>query len=560
MKKILRHWLFLPGSLILGVWLVYGLLSGLSLRVDLTSDQRFTLSDKTMDLLGSLEGPLEIRVYLGDNRKEVPLPIAYRQLNDEIDILTDNLVKHAPNGVSVTRVNLEESLKEKEGLERARKFPILHSTERGAERVLSKVYPYASMSYEGQQIVIDLMSVQDTSNDEDVAASLAKLEHRFYQGIAKLLRPSIPRIAIASGHGELSSGDGNTDLNDLGDLLGADAFFALDTLFIHDDKPTVIPEFIDLLIIPQPKSPMFSDIALKSIDDFVMDGGNLMIFLDPCLVRREGPLSEFVAGIDLGIEPLLSSYGLRLNKHLVQNYHCVRENMPTGGSLDGLSLEYTSQPEFKELLWPYFGLFNTNDNHLTGQVEAPILGKYASTLDIKRNVSGKKYTPILSTSENVNYFPSWNSISFTKYARDSFSLESFFGERGVIGYLLEGDIPSHNDRTGNLYGNPRTASSKIMVFADADFIQGELGKMGAHVTNEGLTTYGNRDFLRNCVEYILGEEAMIPQSTSLRKDVYMDTEILSRTRSKWLWINLLTPLLVLLGMGVLVYLIRKRRA
>ena len=99
-----------------------------------------------------------------------------------------------------------------------------------------------------------------------------------------------------------------------------------------------------------------------------------------------------------------------------------------------------------------------------------------------------------------------------------------------------------------------------MVFADADFIQGELGKMGTHVTNEGLTTYGNRDFLRNCVEYILGEEAMIPQSTFLRKDVYMDTEVLSRTRSKWIWINLLTPLLVLLGMGVLVYLVRKRRA
>ena len=44
----------------------------------------------------------------------------------------------------------------------------------------------------------------------------------------------------------MSSGDGNTDLDDLGDLLGADAFFALDTLFIDNDKPTVIPESIDL--------------------------------------------------------------------------------------------------------------------------------------------------------------------------------------------------------------------------------------------------------------------------------------------------------------------------
>ena len=246
------------------------LFSRYPLRVDLTSDHRFTLSDKTSDLLESLDSPLSIRIYLGENRKEVPLPPAYRQLNSEIDILMDNFRKHTPQGLSVIQVNLEESMTEKDALNAARKFPVLHSTERGAERVISQVYPYAAIGYKGQQVVIDLTSSQTISNDEDVAESLANMEHRVYQGIAKLLRSSIPRIAIASGHGELSSGGGKTDLDDLGDLLGADAFFALDTLFIDNDKPTAIPESIDLLIIAQPKSPTFSDIALKSIDDFVM--------------------------------------------------------------------------------------------------------------------------------------------------------------------------------------------------------------------------------------------------------------------------------------------------
>ena len=45
-----------------------------------------------------------------------------------------------------------------------------------------------------------------------------------------------------------------------------------------------------------------------------------------------------------------------------------------------------------------------------------------------------------------------------------------------------------------------------MVFADGDMIQGGLGEMGVHTTSEAQTRYGNRDFLRNCVEYILGEE------------------------------------------------------
>ena len=331
-------------------------------------------------------------------------------------------------------------------------------------------------------------------------------------------------------------------------------------MFIYNDRPTVISETIDLLIIAQPKSPVFSDIALKSIDDFVMNGGNLMMFLDPCFLQTESRFKEFVAGIDIGIEPLLSSYGLRLNKHLVQNFNCVRQELPTGGSLDGLSLEQTRQPELKELLWPFFGLFDVDASHLTGQVDAPILGRYASTFDIKHRRPGIEYTPLLVTSPYVNYFPEWNTISLVEYARDSFALSSFEAEQGVVGYLLEGKIPSHYDMMTKLNGGYRISTSKVMLFADGDMIRGGLGEMGTNSTSEGQVRYGNRDFLRNCVEYILGEEYMIPHEATLRKDVYMDTERLSRTRSKWLWINFLTPLITLLFMGGLVYYIRKQRA
>ena len=77
MKKVLKHWSFLPATLTLLFWVVFMLFSRYPLRVDLTSDHRFTLSDKTSDLLESLDSPLSIRIYLGENRKEVPLPPAY---------------------------------------------------------------------------------------------------------------------------------------------------------------------------------------------------------------------------------------------------------------------------------------------------------------------------------------------------------------------------------------------------------------------------------------------------------------------------------------------------
>ena len=106
MNKVLKHWSFLPTALVLFFWVAFMLLSRYPVRVDLTSDHRFTLSDKTSRLLTSLEAPLEIRIYLGENRKEVPLPPAYRQLNSEVDILMDNFRKHAPQGVSLSLIHI----------------------------------------------------------------------------------------------------------------------------------------------------------------------------------------------------------------------------------------------------------------------------------------------------------------------------------------------------------------------------------------------------------------------------------------------------------------------
>ena len=34
-----------------------------------------------------------------------------------------------------------------------------------------------------------------------------------------------------------------------------------------------------------------------------------MMFLDPCFLQPENRFKEFVVGIELGLEPLLSSYG-----------------------------------------------------------------------------------------------------------------------------------------------------------------------------------------------------------------------------------------------------------
>ena len=87
-------------------------------------------------------------------------------------------------------------------------------------------------------------------------------------------------------------------------------------------------EAVDCLIIASPKEP-FTDYELFQIDQFLMRGNNLALFLDPFReVAPEGRQSPYappkLVPIDTGLEKLLTHYGVKVEQATVMDEVCFK--------------------------------------------------------------------------------------------------------------------------------------------------------------------------------------------------------------------------------------------
>jgi len=101
-------------------------------------------------------------------------------------------------------------------------------------------------------------------------------------------------------------------------------------------KEEAIPDSLNCLVIPGPKEKM-SDYELFQIDQFLMKGNNLAIFLDAFnevnpqnqqglrLMNQQGPM--FIP-VDSGLEKLLAHYGVRISNSIVLDENSFKQQMP----------------------------------------------------------------------------------------------------------------------------------------------------------------------------------------------------------------------------------------
>ena len=102
-----------------------------------------------------------------------------------------------------------------------------------------------------------------------------------------------------------------------------------------DLKAESIPENLRSMIIARPTLP-FSDYELFQIDQFLMKGKNLVLFLDRFMEMRPGNQQGGNIGgqqpvyvpVDTRLEKLLDHYGIRIKKSYVMDENCFRQTLP----------------------------------------------------------------------------------------------------------------------------------------------------------------------------------------------------------------------------------------
>lgn len=563
MVVIKRFWWLLLIVVFIGVSYVTTFING---NIDLTKDKKFTLSPATENLLQNLKEPVEVEVFLTGN-----LSSGFKKLSLSTEAL---LQKYR----SLSNGNLIYSFKKPgEGLSDSAKTFVFDSlmamgikpfnnqlNREEGETTEQVIFPSAIVKYNNKAIAIDLMSGKSGQDEEgSLNYSEALLEFKFDDAIDKLTRTNFPVVAYAVGNGEPL----NPTIKDAINLLRTNYRLAL-----FDLKNGILDaDTVKALLIVKP-SIGFSDNEKIKIDQYVMQGGKVVWFLDKLYAEFDSLLrsrTDFVAfDKNLNLDDLLFRFGVRINNDLLQDLNCAKQPLVVGNS--------GNQPQIQRIPFPYYPLVAApqKKQHAVAKNLDQILTIFPSSLDTVQ-AKGIKKTILLSSDSNSRSLstPAMVSLQSIKSQEDMMQFNKSFVPVGV---LLEGNFtslyanqfsPAMQDSIVQLTGVPfmpkAIKPSQQMVFSDADIITNVITE-----SNETLAMgtqkfenyqFANRDFFLNCMDYLVGNAAIIEtrnKDFSLR---LLNKQLIKDQKTMWQFINIVLPLVLVIGVGLFISWYRKKQ-
>jgi ABC-2 type transport system permease protein len=539
-------------------------------RLDLTQEKRYTLSKTTRSLVKGLNEQLEIDVFLKGE-----FPAGFRKLaNSTREFL--GLLKEANSSklhfrfispqdeVPGTQMLWGDSLQNMGAL------PINLTVQAKAGQSMNIIFPVAIMRYKGKQSMINLFpGASREISQTQINSAESMMEYQFTSTIDKLTAEKTPAIAYATGNGEPT----DARVMDIEQTLSQDYFFKA-----FDITTGPIPQQADVLMIVKPTLKFTDDEKLR-IDQFLMQGGRLLCFIDrlydddDSLARGK---TEIIAyDRDLDLTDMFFRYGVRINTDLVMDLRSDFRPIVAGGTAENPQLEY--------LPWNYFPLLQPPAN--LRQSIGYVTARYVNSVDTIE-VEGVKKTVLLASSPNSRTIgtPALISLNENKTVPQD---EKFRQNAIPVAMMLEGSFTSFfNNRLGKAKLDSMSASGlpfipsikdgKMIVVGDGDMVFNEVDREAGPLpmgwnrytfserqrqTENGkyFIPAANREFLKNCIEYLVSD----PSIGQIRnKEIVLrllDSKKVREQRSMWQFINIGLPLLLVLLFGWIYQQLRKRR-
>ncbi len=533
----LNLWLQL-GLTLAVVWLIFQLAQQFRVRVDMTEENRYSLTDQTKNLLSRLDDDLYIEVYL-----EGELPSNFLRFQKSIRETLEEFGIYANTNVNYKFIDpsLAQSAQArnkyyqdlmKKGLQ-----PTNLNYSKDGQTSQKWVFPGLILSYKGRERSINLLKGNRSSSPEEmINQSIEGIEYELASAIIQLSELRRKKVGLIVGHDE----------PDTAQLAG----FSSVVLSKYDLFRVNLPQRntpitgYDLLVIAKPTS-SFSEQEKYLLDQYVMKGGKLLMFLDALRVNMDSASGDGTVAIpyETNLTDLLFKYGVRINQDYVVDLNC--------GDFPIVAGNIGNQPQIRMLPWPYFPIItNYGDHPMVRNLDAVML-RFASTIDTVKAVGIKK-TPLMLTSAHTKVMGAPVVVSFNDLQSELLP-DKFQSGPKPVGYLLEGAFTS-------LYKNKFPPSgmnksemisdgkeSKIVVISDGDLIRNELsledGKpMSLGVEAYSKTRYANEDLLTNIMDYMLDDEGIVQSRKKEIKIRPLDKVRVKEERTKWQLINLVAPL------------------
>jgi ABC-2 type transport system permease protein len=529
-------------------------------RLDLTEEKRYTLSPATQSLLADLPDDLHVDVYLtGD------LPPGFKRLENAVRETLDEFQATAGKPVTfrfvdpdaITDADAKSKLIDR--LQQRGLLPTNLFAKEGGKRTEKLVFPGAIVSYKGKEAAVLLLKGNKTASpEEQLNQSYEGVEFQFASVIRKLTQEgNRRRVGLLYGHTQVPP-------SRFADLL-ASVQENYDLFFIDMSKPGPIAG-LDAVLVPKPDQP-FSEEEVFKIDQFVVNGGRALFFVDGQRVDSVNNEGTYAQPLNLNLDDLFFRWGVRVNRNVVKDMYCAPIPLNVGNVGD--------KPNIQLLPWRFYPLLNnfgSSGNPIVRNLDA-LLSRFVSTLDTVRAIGGDgqpiRKTPLLLTSPYTQILKAPALISYNE-ARQQPDPKTYTAGPQLVGCLLEGRFQSvFANRI--LPGDPRASGfravgepSRVLVCSDGDLIINDVDYKRNAPYPLGFdrytrTTFANKDFALNAIDYLVDPNGVIAARTRTVALRPLDKIRVDADRTGWQLLNVLGPLALIGLVGVVWQVIRRKR-
>jgi gliding-associated putative ABC transporter substrate-binding component GldG len=394
---------------------------------------------------------------------------------------------------------------------------------------------------------------------EKVVSSVQHLEYAFSSAFNSVSKPKQKKVAVIKGNGELN----DLLMGDFIKQVKENCFigtFTLDSVAKKPVETLAVLKKYDLAVIVKPIE-RFSDEEKLVLDQFVMNGGKTLWLIDQVNIEMDSLYNQSGTTLafpnDLNLNDMFFKYGVRINPDMVKDIMAAPVTLATG--------ENGSGTQYNQFPWFYSPLvYPTSKHPIVSNLDA-IKFEFANGTDTLKN--GIKKTVLLQSSPYSRLIGTPVEVKL-EMVNERPEQSEFLNKGNIpIAVLLEGNFRStfenrvmpFQEKTYLALGK----TNKMIVISDGDLIKNQLDKnyqpleLGYDKWTNKL--YGNKEFLMNCVNYLLDDNGLINIRSKVVHLPILDKEKVYDNYTSAQIISVGLPLIILAIFGFLFTVLRKRK-
>jgi ABC-type uncharacterized transport system involved in gliding motility auxiliary subunit len=472
------------------------------MRLDLTQNRLYTLSPGTKQVLSELKEPVNLYFYFSRDvaAKQEPLVLPYASRVREF---LEEIAARAGGKIHLQVIDPQ---------------PFSDDEDRAAELGVQ-----ALQGNSGDALYFGLAGTNSTDGRSAIPSFQSDREEFLEYDVAKMIHelatPKKPVVGLLSSLAV--QGQFNPNTGQMGEtwpiISQIEQLFSVKTLTADIDR---IDPDVDVLLLIHPKQ--LAAKTLYAIDQFVMRGGRVLLFLDPNSGADtsgrdpSNPMAAMMADHASDLKPLLQAWGVDYDPSKVI------------GDMDlGLEVRTSAQtPPVRHI--GILGLRHANmdpKDVLTSSLESINM----ATVGFVAQSKGAKTTfePLLLSSANAEPLPAqrFNALTDPASLRDGFKAT---GVRYAIAARITGSIdsaypqgaPASAPAETKTPGPPvpaaahltkTTAPANIVIIADTDMMMDYMWVQSREILGQRVAQAfaNNGDFVANILDNLSGSSALI---------------------------------------------------